>query len=379
MLRPLVIAGFLCLPGVVFCNDGYYTATGAALSHGKRHPDIRMESENIHIGLGDTRAQVDVTFVFKNYGRAQSVQMGFPEEYSENADLALENFRTWVDGVRVRARRVVRSYEPPNERTAHWVKTVHFGAGQTRRVRVSYQAWYSGDVSGRSWFTYILKTGGTWRGTIGECRITVDWTKMNRGSRPEFELRDGQGREVEWKPIGFRRRQAVLRDFSPKEDLWLSMVEGFWSFSIDGNRVSNKDFGDAYVVLGEPSDPLIRVTRLGSFFGRRIEMSPREEWQHPSVARFGGPFKIVKGILIQGMRMRPLPRGQVVRQIHIHGEHDLEYVYLKDVVEALGGTFRYHPSAERVDITFPPARREGRAQASSPTGQEPQRQVSSSR
>jgi hypothetical protein len=352
----------LCLVAALSCcsaslaNDGWFAATGAAQPFGKRHPDIRMQAEDIRIEMRELEAIVDVRFTFKNYGSAQQVTMGFPEAYGGPMKRGLENFQSWVDGKQVVTRRKVFSADT-EERLwrAVWLKDVSFNARQTRQVRVRYSANYSGDTSGNYSLRYVLRTGSTWRGSIGECRITVDWTRMKSLSKPEFHLFDSDARPVEWEPIGFRQRRAVRRDFTPRDDLNLTLLEGFWSFAINGQRVEQGSRG-AGPLRGDGRDPLIDVKNIGRFFGRRVHSAMNrafiDEWGHPVVEGFGGRFEVKNGHLVfDSMKSRPLRRGERRFKDERWGEGRL--VYLRDVVEALGGRFTYNPQAERVDIHFP--------------------------
>lgn len=143
------------------------------------HRSVQMVSERVVIDGRRLSFRTTADFVFRNHGRAQWVSMGFPD--FSGGDVArglkdpstLENFRTWVDGRRVRARFYRVSSRAYGESLGLWTKRVWFGAGQTRRVRVRYFSGSGGGSSnGDQWVSYNF-TGGNWRGKVRESVLEV--------------------------------------------------------------------------------------------------------------------------------------------------------------------------------------------------------------
>lgn len=350
---------FLCLvvSSCSYADDGWWSAAGGIESFGKSHPTIRMASEDLRITLHDGEAaDVDVSFVFVNDGPATSVTMGFPEDYEMRTEGSLDHFRTWVDGHRVAARRKVLvkgdKSDLDNTGKAVWLKQVRFGAHQRRVVRVTYHGWYAGNTAGDLALQYTLKSGASWKGPIGECKITVDSTHLRKLSAPYLELSG-----ADWRLARRRVTTATLKNWEPDDDLLVRMIPGFWNFTVNGEPIEPEDgrgyYGKPYVV-GSKRDPLLRAEAFDRFFGGWVTKGDDEDWtdwKNPVCQKFGA-FNISKGklTLFTG-KVKSLRRGyKMVR--NPSGDHSAEFVYLKDVVEALGGRFRYVEGQDLVDLRF---------------------------
>jgi len=183
------------------------------------HRTVSMERENVAIAVRpDASYAVTADFVFRNYGAATQVMMGFPESWGGDrgpfATTSYQNFRTWVDGRRVAARRA-KVKEKYNEGTALWLKTVSFGAGQVRRIRVSYLSSGGGMSTGEHWVDYGF-TGGNWRGEVRESVLTVQFPPGRYAVRPYDDLPDQPNPEITRRGGFFRyrwRNWQAQRDF----------------------------------------------------------------------------------------------------------------------------------------------------------------------
>lgn len=318
---------------------------GGLGSFGKSHPTIRMVSEDLRINVTDQdSANVDVLFTFRNEGKATDVTMAFPEEYQMREGRSLDNFRSWVNGKPSRLRRKVLSVGDPQAEDkgdeigkAVWLKNVHFSAGEVLKIRVSYEGFLSGNTSDDRSFTYTLVTGGTWKGPIGKCKITVTWPRMKELSAPFLNLPPAK-----WTYLPGRKAVTTLTNWEPKHNLQFEMFPGFGNYWIDGKRVSHQDAHEEYhvITLGALGDPMIRSVILNSFLPADL---------------CGGAFSVSKGVLqfASGHTFK-LPRGyKVIKTKNSNDDRrDNEFVYLKDVVEAFGGTLQYDPILERTNITL---------------------------
>lgn len=224
-----------------------------------------MVEETVTIKLLPEFVEVDVDFLFRNEGEAQTVSMSFPDQ-SSNEDLApaLKAFRSSVDGRRVR---VQRRYSKAAEMVL-WTKRVAFGKKQNRRVRVSYQCSYTIDNTGYHFVNYIFTTGASWMGSIGKCTINLDWQrKPAMCSKPEIVL-DYRAKSNGWRYSGTARRTITLRDYEPHDDLQLRLYPGFWNFRINGVPISQQVAGGEHdIVRGKGHDPLVSLQSLPQFFG----------------------------------------------------------------------------------------------------------------
>lgn len=356
-MRACSILALAATLGVVRANDGWYIGTGVPTPLRASHPNIQMVSEDLKIWLG-SKVVVDVTFVFKNHGPATKVTMGFPEHRAVMEEPGIVNFRSWVDGKRVRVTRkglsadkVDRIYE------AVWLKEVQFARNGSRMVRVRYDTGLSGNTSGQYALTYILKTAKSWRMPIEKFTITVDWTGLRGLSKPELHIVNA---DVKWVIRGNRRRTATIKNFTPKGDVALTLREGFWNFRVNGRKIPLPTTDHRYgAVVGSRTDPLFRIEDIGVLFGTRGSYSEFGvnwfDWGAPLADAIGGPFAVANNKLTwQDGRTLRLARGTRTRSVRYE---EYRYVYLRDLVNALGGRMRYVASDERIDITIPTRKR----------------------
>jgi hypothetical protein len=68
-------------------------------------------------------------------------------------------------------------------------------------------------------FTYVLKTGASWKGTIGRARIVCDIAGLRARGPLQFQPAGGKiaGRKVVWE----------FRNFEPNKDIVVRWFEGF--------------------------------------------------------------------------------------------------------------------------------------------------------
>jgi hypothetical protein len=232
----------LLLASTSFFNDGS-GSIGVGGTVGLRkgtHPTIRLVEEEIRVKLPERT--VRVTFRFRNEGPATRVTMAFPENGYLGGGASAKDlpkarrsnfgyFRTAVDNVPFRARLLKGAPNADGLGYEHWwVKDVPFAKGQTRVVVNEYQG---GGTWGPPWsniagFTYVLRTGASWKGSkIGKTRVVVD----ARGIR--------ENGPVTLRPGGWRNEKGIYtwerRNFKPEDDISVEWMEGgFADIVIDG-------------------------------------------------------------------------------------------------------------------------------------------------
>ncbi len=165
------------LAGAARADDAFLTYGGTPRLM-SNHPSIRMGRERVVIDLKGRGYHVDATFEFRNDGPACSVRMGFPVQgYADGSDDkegVLRRFRSWVDGRSVPTA-FLRDAKDKDQATGWRVKAVAFRRGETKRVRVAYDA--SGDSQAKDGFlrkaSYTLHTGASWHGPIGFAEVIV--------------------------------------------------------------------------------------------------------------------------------------------------------------------------------------------------------------
>ena len=237
-------------------NDGSI-AWGGSPQLLSSHPSVAMQSEVIVMNIGKENVTVDCRFVFKNYGKATAVRMGFPDAGSgdtphqdafdndvsaKRAHTAFTSFKSWVDGKAVKTQ-LIRADE--SQKSWH-AKTVYFPALSTRIVRDLYTVPVGGQFSRNriySQTSYTLHTGASWRGAIGRSEVIVNF--INTGGadilRP-LTLKAAKAQyvdDVDWSklprgtilyrgPVAPTTKGRTLRfvrtNWNPREsdDIWLA-------------------------------------------------------------------------------------------------------------------------------------------------------------
>lgn len=173
------------------------------------HKSVRMVRERVVVTINAKGATYDCRFVFHNEGDSCKVRMGFPDRgegaeetsfdekrYKAKADHLpppvfheLTNFRSFVDGREVTTRLVGVDSQPASWHT----KTVSFAKGQTRTIQDTFTADFgfglteNGSLERRQ---YVMSTGASWKGTIGEAEVIVRFEKgVTSGPLSLFPLR----------------------------------------------------------------------------------------------------------------------------------------------------------------------------------------------
>ncbi len=275
-------------------DDAVVFATGGTARLMRPHASIRMVREEVRIKLYPDRAEVDCTFVFKNEGKATTVQIGFPETLQEGTDTSaqtaptLRNFRAYLDGKPVSYRILKASERRGEYGIAYWyVRTVHFAAGQQRTTRVTYSAELGYDSGGRNLFQYVLHTGASWKGSIGYGRIVID----ERSLLPDYAVENihdnGQ----------FRRQGNLLvwefRELEPtnEHDLFISIApRNTLSLHIRSSS-SPGELTESYLPYTWQGEPTV-IVRNGVLYAQwdalaeALGLTPRTHWQwNPSQKR----------------------------------------------------------------------------------------------
>jgi hypothetical protein len=183
-------------PSTALANDSTLGGTGMTV-YPIFDTEVEMEKEVIDIVVKGGCSYVTCKFWFHNTGESTDLLVGFPTQYpggyesQEELDETMEDewynedhvtqlnwFRTWVDGERVRVT-VKTGLEPEGNNAdelyfPQWYTwKMHFNAGE--RIKVVNKYWFVNSYGGENseWFSYILRSGATWKGPIGKITIRV--------------------------------------------------------------------------------------------------------------------------------------------------------------------------------------------------------------
>jgi len=156
---------------------------------------VRMDSETVRVTLTASEVVVNATFVMTNTGEASEVVVGYPRGPLE---AELEDFKASVDGKAIkdvadgpekkagsagvkggrRGPAYGGSYKFAGDYAGWKVFKVPFAEGQTRTVVVSYRTKPTPvkvkDQGDALFYSYIMRTGATWKGKIGEADIAIE-------------------------------------------------------------------------------------------------------------------------------------------------------------------------------------------------------------
>jgi hypothetical protein len=358
------ILTLICLTLATLANadDAYWSAVGSAGAFAKSK-DIRMESEDVRISLHYSFMHIRAVFNFKNDGRAQTVTTAFPElmvdytKRSDTAPISISHFKCWVDGEAVPVAR--KSMPLPkisdySNYSAVWLKKVSFAAKGNRQVVCEYDSRCSLE---RQWVDsyYVLRTGATWKGRIGDCKVRVDWGRLKGVGTPTFQAASepiAGGKRIRPSQVGPNWAEFHFKRLLPKFDLEMMWPSGFWNYTINGKSPQEaplRNEGETQM-HGREDDPILDFDAFANLLGTRKE-----------VARVDRLFKKADNLhAIRHLNLRghgvDFVKDGVIKvdgkdiQIRRVPKYSLNGVYVRDMVKALGGTFEHLPEVERSDI-----------------------------
>lgn len=153
------------------------------------HASVAMKSEKVVMHIKKDKIRVDCMFKFHNSGPTSVVRVGFPDrgegaqEPYQGVDIRPKNmkgtfdsFESWVDG-----KQVVAELVPTDDRTLFWhAKTVTFKANSDCEIDNYYTLQPGAQVTSENGMyqqtEYVLHTGSSWHGQIGQAEIVVNFS-----------------------------------------------------------------------------------------------------------------------------------------------------------------------------------------------------------
>ncbi|MGA2436219.1 MAG: hypothetical protein ABSG25_13160 [Bryobacteraceae bacterium] len=193
----------------LYANWG--STAGGSVATGSFHAfgtdQVEMQREDLRIRLYRDRAKVEVEYILHNTGPAVDVRAGFPSlgvQLEGEQHQEIKHYTISADGQPVTSATessdpapFKRLYDakfrqmgeldeyPPEKRPEllEWlVSIVHFDAGQSRRIHISYDSLYaycgggysddSDDCDDR--LAYVLSTAAAWKGPIAEGHVSIE-------------------------------------------------------------------------------------------------------------------------------------------------------------------------------------------------------------
>lgn len=150
---------------------------------------VRMESERVIIDLYNDSSVVKCTFIMRNPGEREKLQIGFPEMNFYHYRLIsesekLKRFKVKENGNEVKfylsdslknnaeLQRKIDTYQIIHD---WYLWDGEFQKGESKTIEVQYSLPYGMLYkTNERFFTYLLSTGADWKGTIGKAEIIVN-------------------------------------------------------------------------------------------------------------------------------------------------------------------------------------------------------------
>ena len=176
LLSLLVLSSFFA----AYSNDAYTRVSGGAILplSKTKNENIKMEKEEINFTLYKDYYDINVKFYFKNYGPAETVDVGFPQwKHLQPTEDDFYSFSSKVNGQKNDF--VIKELNPPEPLndymviTKWYVRSVTFESNEMTETEIHYSAPY-GVCGISSSADYLYGTGATWKDCIGEMVLTVN-------------------------------------------------------------------------------------------------------------------------------------------------------------------------------------------------------------
>jgi hypothetical protein len=164
----------------LYANDTWVESAGGGYTLlDVKNQSVKMISENIKIDLYDNYYEMNIEFIFFNYGDTVELKVGFPEySYGTGNITNIRNFQTSVNNENVEVEMVKNLNNTLNfnfgyKKINSWyVKNVVFNANEYTVTKVHYRADYANYGYYNS-VEYLYGTGSTWNDKIDQIVIEI--------------------------------------------------------------------------------------------------------------------------------------------------------------------------------------------------------------
>lgn len=279
-------AFFLLLANTRLLANGGAWQTGvpvtgnAAASDQKKSTNVTIEDEKLVIDLHQEFAAVEVRYRMKNTGAEVAQDFFFPVERwapsdGEDAGTAqtdLEGYAITADGTELKWEDVdAKGEKPQAEKDSRWgdfqpgtklwkKSSIPFAPGQAREILIRYRSPYASvqsevsddSRSGEAYFRYSLSPAATWKGPIGQGKVTVNYLHSRPEeisiTKPKDRFKKVSDTRFEW---DFQNLKPTLADdikivVHPAYETYLTRGE-------DAVDYENQKFRAEYVIQGNRS------------------------------------------------------------------------------------------------------------------------------
>lgn len=185
---------FLIFSQMAMANDASLSAEGDNVGPFKGTPPITMEKEVVNVKMTHAKSYVDAVFYLRNTENKKiTLLVGFPDEPATAKELKsdfpsyqgiLKDFRVQVNNqpVSFTSKKQILKKKRFNRSYVLWkVWEMTFAPYERKVVRNSYWVENGRSVLGHVGFSYILRTGATWKGNIGRADIIVTLKGIHPG------------------------------------------------------------------------------------------------------------------------------------------------------------------------------------------------------
>jgi hypothetical protein len=280
-------------------NNGAYGVDLLDISKGQESK-VRLEKEALVFKCGKKTTEVDAKFWFKNTDPHSAVTQlsGFPDEalgtedpLEGNVSGVLEKLKAFVDGKPVsplvrysyvewsKDNYWVPSDKEKGQKVAWYTLPLVFPADGERMVEYRYRT-KNGffEYNPPYYFQYILYTGATWNGTIGELTADVQlkdgltvkdlfWSPFSEGIKEQDTMLPDK---EYWKILDGTHLRLSLHDFKPKAQRSLQQirilslagaerVKNRWEVSEEDHFVMGKDCELVYHFMADAGADFLEV------------------------------------------------------------------------------------------------------------------------
>jgi len=174
---------FICilLTSQIYANDSWVKSAGGSYTLlGNKNQNIKMVSEKIKIDLFENYYEMNIEFIFFNYGDTIELLVGFPEySYGTREITNIRDFQTTINNeiifteIGQNLSETIEKQLGYRQINSWYIKNVNFISNDYTISKVSYKANYANHGYYKA-VEYLYGTGSTWKDKIDEIHIEIE-------------------------------------------------------------------------------------------------------------------------------------------------------------------------------------------------------------